>query len=263
MTKHSIPMLSAAIIAATLLFTGCNKHDPAPDCTLQSCQITQLQNTDGIYPSDSYTADFQYDAKGTPLRITRTNVATGAPNYTFRHDAKGRVTDVIGSYGNGNYGDQFEFWFRLKYDAKNRVYKDSSFYVGIVGPDPIKIPDVYQVIIVNNYTYDVQNRIIRAAEEDLFRDNHYYYNNRGNLDSIVRLGYTVVYGNYDNTVNYRRTNPLWQFLEKDYSQNNAATVSTVNKYGLPTTAAYNSKGYYFPYFLSFSLNVAHLKYSCK
>jgi hypothetical protein len=248
-------MLSAAIIAATLLFTGCNKHDPAPDCTLQSCQITQLQS--------GYTADFQYDTKGTPLRITRTDVGTGTPNYTFRHDAKKRVTDVIGSYGSGNDGDEFEFWFRLKYDAKNRVYKDSSFYVGIIGPNPSKIPGVSQVIIVNNYTYDVQNRIIRAAEEDFFRDNHYYYDDRGNLDSIVRLGYTVVYGNYDSTVNYRRTNPLWQFMDKDYSQNNAATVSAVNKYGLPTTAAYDNKGYDFGYFLTFSLGVTHLQYSCK
>jgi hypothetical protein len=258
----------AAIIAATLLFTGCNKHDPGPDCYLQSCRISQLQNEDLSYGNESYTADFEYDAKGTPLRITRSDVRTGGPNYLFRHDAKNRVTDVIGCYGSGNDGDYFEFWHRLKYDAKNRVYRDSSFYVGIVGPNPVKVPGVEQIIIVNNYTYDTQNRIIRAAESDLYRDYHYYYNNRGNLDSVRQrdytLEYTVAYGTYDNTVNYHRTNPLWQFLDRDYSQNNAATVSAVNKYSLPTTVAYSRKDYYYPYFLkTLYLNVAHLKYSCK
>jgi hypothetical protein len=252
--------------ATAMLFTGCSKHDLCPDWSLQSCQITQMQNsTDSTNYVDNYTADFQYDAKGVPLRIIRNPVATGATNYTFRHDNQNRVTDVIGSYGDGSDGDNFEFWFRLKYDAKNRVYKDSSYYVGIVGPNPIKIPGVSQIIIVNNYTYDAQNRIIRAAEEDFFRDNHYYYDNRGNLDSIVRIGYTVVYGQYDNTVNYRRTNPLWQFLDKDYSQNNAATVTTVNQHGLPTAAIFPSdnKGFYYAKFLTFYQNSTRFKYACK
>ena len=77
-------MLSAVII---LLLTSCTKHDPIPDCLPQSCRITQLQNHDPVY-GYNYSADFSYDAKGNPLRIVRSNVATGATNLTFRHDAK-------------------------------------------------------------------------------------------------------------------------------------------------------------------------------
>ena len=171
---------------------------------------------------------------------------------------------MIGSYGNGGYGDTFEFWHRLKYDAKNRVFKDSSFTFGLIGPNPeVLRPDIPLNIYVTNYTYDAQNRISRLTSAELLWDHRYYYNNKGNLDSIARNNYTFVYADYDSTVNYRRTNPLWQFLDRDYSQNNAAMVSAVNKYGLPITIAYDTKIYSSSTFLStFLLGEVTFKYAC-
>ena len=266
MKKHVLILRYAIMFAIALLFQNCSKPDQDYP---QYCQILQLVNH-SRFTFDNYTADFQYDSKGTPLRITRTNTGTGTPNYLFRHDKYNRVTDIIGSYGNGDNGDIFEFWRRLKYDAKNRIILDSSFYSGIIGNNPIKIPGVSQLILVYTYKYDAQNRIIKYNEWQAggYQDRYFYYNNKGNLDSTVTKRddgnqYTNVYGNYDDKVNIRRTNPIWQYLDRNYSTNNSYNTMTSNKYGLPTTIGATSIKDNPVYFLTFSVDNLDIQYSCK
>ncbi|SFE95331.1 hypothetical protein SAMN05518672_1131 [Chitinophaga sp. CF118] len=266
MKKNSILFLSAVFITANLLFSGCDKPDP--DCQPQLCQIVKLTNQDPLY--GNYTADFEYDAKGTPLRINHIPTATGATNYLFRHDQQNRVTDAIGAYHNGNYGDLFEFWHRFKYDGRNRVIQDSSFYSGIIGDNPIKIPDVPILILVTTFQYDSHNRVISLNEVQEFgvRNQYFYYNNMGNLDSVVTKHgddpqYVDVYGNYDNKVNFHLTNPLWQFMDRDYSLNNSLNATAFNKYGLPTHIASKGKDYLHPTFLTYLIGTLDIQYSCK
>jgi hypothetical protein len=262
MNKYSIPMLFTAI----LLFAGCNKPDQDYP---QLCQILQLTNH-SRYDFDDYTATFEYDSKGTPLRITRATTATGATNYLFRHDSHNRVSDVIGSYREGAYGDYFEFWHRLKYDAKNRVIQDSSFYTGIIDNNPAQVPGVSLLVLVYTFQYDAQNRMIKYNErQELgYQDRYFYYNKKGNLDSTVTkrddgYQYTNEFGNYDDKVNIHRTNPLWQYLDRNYSSNNSLNTITSNKYGLPTTIGATSIKDNTPYFLTFSVDNLDIQYSCK
>src|ERR1700754_4288464 len=52
----------------------------------------------GQFFNDWDTLKFSYNAAGNPVTITRKQPATGAPNYVFRYDNKGRMTTLIGSY---------------------------------------------------------------------------------------------------------------------------------------------------------------------
>lgn len=266
MKKDFLALRCAIVFAIVLLFSDCSKPDQDYP---HYCQILRFVNTSTeIY--NNYTADFQYDSKGTPQRITRTNTGTGMPNYLFRHDKYNRVTDVIGSYGNGDNGDVFEFWYRLKYDAKNRVILDSSFYNGIIGNNPGPIPGVSLLILVHTHEYDAQNRIIRSHRQESsgYQDRYYYYNHKGNLDSTVikwddGSQYIAQYGNYDDKINIRRTNPLWQYLDRNYSKNNSFNTITSNRYGLPTTVEAPAVKDNPVYFLTFSIDNMNIQYSCK
>jgi len=260
MKKYVLPLL--------LMIVACNKHDQ--DCYPQRCHITKLTNSDPLY--GNYTAIFSYDANGTPLRITRDRPITGSPNYIFRHDLHNRVTDVIGPYDAGNNGDVFEFWYRLKYDNRNRVIQDSSFYFGIIGPNPENFEEHAYTIEVTTYTYDSQNRVIKTEEfqEGYAPDQHfYYYNNSGNLDSVVSKNgndgssYTTAYPHYDNKINFRRTNTLWQLLDRNYSVNNELNAVAYNRLGLPTRIEEYVSHYSRQSFLRFLLGNVDVEYSCK
>ncbi|SFE82382.1 hypothetical protein SAMN05518672_110219 [Chitinophaga sp. CF118] len=267
MQKHDLTLRCAIVFAIALLFSDCNKPDQDYP---QYCQIVQLTNKGNSHSSD-YTARFEYDAKGIPLRITRSNAAHSTPNYLFRHDKHNRVSDIIGSYGNGAYGYYFETWHRLKYDAKNRIILDSLFFSGIIDNNPKEMPGVLFQQSVITTKYDDKNRMLKYHEllnGGGFLDRYFHYNNKGNLDSIVTRWddgheYIIRYSKYDDMVNIHRTNPLWQYLDWDYSTNNRLPTLTSNKYGLPTTIAINSIKDDTPYFLTYGIGNMDIQYSCK
>jgi hypothetical protein len=260
MKKYILPLL--------LLISACNKHDQ--DCYPQRCQITKLINTDQLY--GDFTATFTYDATGSPLRVTRDRTNTGSGSYAFRHDSRNRVTDAISAYGPGNPGDAFDIWHRLKYDNRNRVIQDSIFSFGIIGPNPIDFEEHPALIQNFIFTYDAKNRIVKSESIEPgypSTERFYYYNSNDNLDSMVLKlnysgeSYTTVYTHYDNKINFRRTNALWQFLDKNYSANNELNTVTFNRYGLPTSIAGSTKFEMKGSFLGYPLGDVNLEYSCK
>lgn len=66
----------------------------------------------------------------------------------------------------------------------------------------------------------------------------YEYDNRGNL---------VVYGaTYDDKINYRRTDKVLMFIERDYSVNNIKPVGSYNQHYLPVKSAGTAPTHIFP-----------------
>ena len=270
MHKFSLPMC-----LVVLLLSACNKHDPTPDNSPQLCQITKMDNK---YSSNgSYLALFEYDAKGNPLAITIPDPEFPTQDYRFRHDKQNRITDIIYGYFTGTLTNRFSKWQRLKYDNKNRVSIDSIYYGGMVGDNPIIVPDIYSFIHVAYFTYDAKDRIIKETDtyryqsmgELSYRDILYYYGPGGNLDT-VQYGVphsngasTQYYKGYDSLVNIRRTNPLWQFMDRDYSVNNAIVTSAPNKYKLPTKMV-GTRADQHLYFLDLgATSVMDIEYACK
>jgi hypothetical protein len=204
-----------------------------------------LNNRDTINgPEGDYKVAFKYDEKGNPLNIRFTENINMQEDFEFRHDKKNRVTDVIRAYPNQ---DRFTSWHRLKYDNQNRIVRDSLYYGGgLIGGVPIADSIIYRTwVMLYTFKYDNYNRIIQETQDANAQGQvihwirYYYYGSTGNLDSTVvysgsPYNYKEVYNSYDTLVNVRRTNPLWQFLDRDYSKNNPIfATSEPNQYGLP------------------------------
>jgi hypothetical protein len=166
---------------------------------------------------------------GDPVSITRPEPRTGAPNYLFRYDKIGRLTDFIGVYSNGIWT---ELWHRYFYDGQNRIVTDSVFVFGeIVNGQLKKFDDSY----VNLLKYDSKNRIV--VETRIWRGQtqnfNYSYDVAGN-----KIG-----GIYDQKTNFHRTNKIWMFLDRDYSLNNPFQAINYNSLMLPTKIGLSMPSY--------------------
>ncbi|MCW3467734.1 hypothetical protein [Chitinophaga nivalis] len=252
MKKHVIAAPCALIAIVSLLFTGCIKTDylQFPAASGQQCKILQLKGTIA-YSGVQDSAEISYNAFGNPVSITPTQVGTGYPRYLLRYDAANRLKDVIGAYRTGN--PYFETWTKLTFNAYNCLVADTTFSFGIIGPNgPLpgnpNVPGL-QVSNVTTYTYDAQKRLIRTTETrghdyPVFFTT-YYYNSKGNANKIneswVSTGTDSSYNYshdifpvYDNKVNPHQLHVVWQYLDRDYNNNNAFIATTYNVYGLPT-----------------------------
>jgi YD repeat-containing protein len=265
MNKHYLTFV------AILLLSSCHKDDQHPNNPPSSCQILQIKNTDAsgnISEFPNFTADFSYNAHGNPIRIVHADPKVAMPNYLFRYDQKNRVTDVIGYYESSDYGQPFEMWYRLKYDAKNRVIKDSAYYTGRIGDNPYNYDTRPGTPSEGIYTYDTQNRMVKSFQEGHW-ESRYVYTSQGNLDSVIERSTiyfpgvisTFHFVGYDNKVNFRRTHPIWQFLDRDYSMNNHYNTTASNKYNLPNHLVMIDRAYHNE-FLKFYLSTLDIKYSC-
>lgn len=215
-----------------LLFSGCKKneypHGPA------RCQIYKVKYYREFFDMDS--AVFTYNRHGDPVAITRGVPTTGAPDALFWYNKRGRLTDYIGIYRDG---DSYEFRHRYAYDHKDRIVTDTMYVSGFLSGYLGSISNI------TKYQYDTQNRIIRM---DYTIPHHpgsghsylYTYNQQGNIERITDAnGYIHATPVYDDKINMNNLHPLWQFLARDYSRNNpfgptGLTGQTVyNQYGLP------------------------------
>ncbi|WP_126246192.1 hypothetical protein [Chitinophaga rhizosphaerae] len=243
--------------------SGCNKyHDVIPHTA--GCQIVKMNG--GLFIGDSLV--IAYDHKDRPLSMTRGSVGTGSPNYLFRYDKKGRLTDFYSVYEPPN--PYFENWHRYQYDDRNRIITDTSFSFGYVGPGmPLPAPEQGHLYVgnVSTYKYDGENRIIQATDfyglATLITAN-YTYNRQGNLEKIVwqsgGSSSTQTFS-YDNKISLRRTNPVWQFLDRDYSVNNSMKVSSYNRYGLPVDVDFSGHGS--GTFATVQISATSITYDCR
>ncbi len=132
---------------------------------------------------------------------------------------------MIASYG-PDLSHQAEHWDYFFYDSHNRIIRDSLLWSPlIVDGKPTYVDGTRTGEVI--YGYDQKNRITSAitllSGDTVFVDS-YSYDGAGN-----RVGPT-----YDNKINFRQTNPIWQFLGRDYSVNNPLNATyTYNPAGLP------------------------------
>jgi hypothetical protein len=162
---------------------------------------------------------------GNPISVLYKNGgATGFPEYYFYYDRQGRLKEL--------FQDGFpEARHRYGYDANNRIVTDTLTHF----PSSPEISDIY----VSTFTYDNQGRIIKENIRNLYyhgeplkptRNPTYTYDNRGNL---AVAGWKS--SSYDNKVSIFRSHPVFQFIFRNYSRNNAAPEAKYNSKGLPTS----------------------------
>ena len=214
-----------SIVFSTLFIVimGCKKVydyvDIHTDADIKICPIQQFIFST---PYSNYidTLSFKYNIWGNPLSVTRPDPRTGAPNYEFRYDKNGRLTNFIGVYSNKI---TTEFWHRYFYDGLGRIVTDSVYIFANIVNGELSNPYDSYVLLLN---YDIKNRI--SKETRIWDGNtdiaNYSYDANGNKFGSI----------YDQKTSFRRTNKIWMFLDRDYSLNNAFQAITYNSFGLPT-----------------------------
>jgi hypothetical protein len=238
------------LLFAVSQFIGCKKHvNPEDYEDLQLCNIKRL-----VIPRSFYrdTADFFYNAFGNPKAINVTNVATGNPNYVFKYDHAQRLKEFIGVYSNGT----FDVWRKYFYGPGGRIVSDSAFTFGSYNGGAY--PSDYYYQFVEYFEYDSEGRVSKVTSVYTLPAgtpttvNTYNYDVNGNL---------VVPGTvYDDKINYRRTNKIWKFVDRNYSKNNPLVATSYNPVGLPLQ--FSSPGSYPHYFLHFPTNETRFFYTC-
>jgi hypothetical protein len=160
------------------------------------------------------------------------------------------------------------------YDSQNRLiqYKvmyDSSTEVedhryGYSGDRIISDTGIFRltgyIVVLSTFEYDEKGRIVVV--------NRKIIDFEGSPDSWEQLE-PVIYQydsndnlvdhnfSYDNKINFRRTNKVWMFIQRDYSRNNLEGATHYNEHGLPIRFS-NSKD---PLFYTGSL--ISIDYDCK
>jgi hypothetical protein len=205
-----------------VLLPGCKKNDPPHHSS--ACKLLKIESKEMEY----YFA-FEYNAKNQLISRKAAYMTRMSPDYKFIYDSTGRLAQYITNADPDTIGGFFWQWHYLYYDNLGRIVKDTFYADGTIGPDgpvfPEGMPPGYTMGI-ENYEYDANNRMI--SRSGLFNDS-YAYNAQGNLENDG-------YGNslqYDNKVNFNRTDPVLQFINRDYSRNNPIGAKSYNQYGLP------------------------------
>lgn len=210
--------LSMMIVAAT----SCKKFDdmgiPYPEAQLKTCGIERFiffQPHGAV--GDSLT--IEYNQKGDPVKITRPEPRTGAPNYFFKYK-NGRLTDFVGVYQSGTAA---EVWHRYIYDATGRIAIDSGYSFSQIEngqpTDPV-------IRFASTFIYDSQNRIIKETltwDDSSVYEINYQYDSNGNL-----VGPT-----HGDKLSFRRANKIWMFIDRNYSVNNQTGYSNFNSRQMP------------------------------
>jgi hypothetical protein len=249
MYLKKITWTTLILLLACTYFTSCQKStDPLQDPGLQDGIagnktaarekfIVKKTRIEKIIQHDLFsmyvpirTGVFEYNKWGDPVRIVfdYTSSDENTTNWLFRYNQKHQLTDAFKSYTSSYFA-----WSKYVYDHKGTIIRDTTQYFGqMQGEVPLPGMDT----VVNYYSYDSQDRIIKVHQQ---WDNHsndlfYNYDSNGNL---VRTGYTPqgqpIPLVYDNQVNPQRTHEVFMFVARDYSLNNAMPAESYNDKGLP------------------------------
>jgi hypothetical protein len=182
-----------------------------------NCKLRRIYH-DGTGPNGLVSGVFTYNKAGNPVSLIYNNVATGTQNYYFYYDKLGRLKEYRTRYSENDPMEEERHVYG--YDANNRIVTDTIG--GVTGG----------VIFISTLTYDNLGRIvkenIRHISTGIVRNPTYTYDNRGNL---AVAGWKS--SSYDNKVSIFRSNPVFQFIFRNYSRNNAAPQAKYNSKGLP------------------------------
>ncbi|NSL90287.1 hypothetical protein ECE50_025865 [Chitinophaga sp. Mgbs1] len=241
MKKYQLLPAGCMIAAAVLCFSNCIK--PRPGEWPVPSRPAGIAKIAVIHQGQPDTFTFSYNSYGNPLSIVPQHYETGWNQFTFKYDNQQRMVSRKSAY---TTEDIYDFLHRYRYDHLNRIVRDTEYYV-------FPVNDL-QPISTTAYTYDNLHRIIKTVREFLpgpvnkksagrrIVAHDYYYNALGNAwkihisDNLFcpdECSEYDIYPQYDNHVNYHRLHPLWQFLSRDYSRNNAVQAFNYNSHRLP------------------------------
>jgi hypothetical protein len=239
------PLLTQLLVCAsvTFAFYSCTKtSDAVADqksitvandasiADLNKCKIRRIyQDVGGVRQG----ALFSYNGAGNPYSVLYANNGTGNPNHYFIYDSKNRLREY-----HKRYADFIVERHQYGYNANNQIVKDTAtsreagaFYIS-----------------VSTIEYDAKGRVIKETIVNTFNDGGpleptrrptYTYDSRGNL-AVANWKSS----SYDYKVNPLQQNPVFQFIFRNYSVNNAAVQPKYNSLGEPLSA-FPSNDYFF------------------
>lgn len=221
------------LVAVIALSSGCrkiiDKYFPGgKDDT--SCSITEMHLREDLFGTvGEYTARFTYNIKGNPDTV----LIFSNDRLVHTHYLSYNDNDQLVTYNAFYDSDGINFFFTHTYAYNNagRIEKDSAEFNSLSD-----MGDIDQDAIAYTLHYDAKGRIIKEEGIRYERDNEpvqeevdgseYEYDTEGN-----RVFSTAT--EYDDKLNYLRTNPIWMFLQRNYSENNPVGATGYNSAGLP------------------------------
>lgn len=237
-----------------------------------NCKLRRIVHEHGGIAGRNVSGLFTYNAAGNPYSLTYTegNLAAWNPNYYFFYDNKNRLrelrsgpspTDTTPNTERHKYG----------YDINDRIVVDTLLN-RFFGYQDDNGTYIYPEIIwsISQITYDAEGRIIKESayypNSNELRQPTYTYDNRGN---VAVKGWKSSW--YDNKVSFLRTHPIFMFLMRNYSKNNAYNESgTGRKYnsrGLPLSMKPSNDPFFNAHPSDFGFNfaggISQLVYDCQ
>jgi hypothetical protein len=201
---------------------------------LSTCKLRRIWVDVG--GAEPITGVFTY-SKGNPISLIFNVNGTGNPNHYWIYDKQNRLIEWRQTYDGGTFINQLH---KYVYDASGKAIRDTFMFI-----EGDTITNVY------TFTYDSQGRIVKENIKNIWnagaplnptRNPTYTYDNRGNL---AVAGWKS--SSYDNKVNPLRTNPVFQFIFKNWSQNNPSAQAKYNSKGLPLSLQNNNDNFWNDY----------------
>ena len=196
------------------------------DCKLRTVTHEIVNWEDG--KNLKIVGTFVYHADGLPHELVYTNGAlTSEPNYYFVYDSKRRLRELRTGHSRTEAGPVI--WHRYGYNDKDQIIADTLMnFTGIN-------PTLPTPRFISSLTYDEQGRVKSEYQIEVGASSgtttNYEYDTRGNL---VVAGWPS--SSYDNHISIFRTHPLFQFIHRNYSKNNASAQPKYNVKGLPLSS---------------------------
>jgi hypothetical protein len=211
------------------------------------CKLRRIVHENPFVSESTVNCLFTYNSAGNPVSVIKTDplvVPTSGYhtlNYYFRYDKKNRLRELLIAFGEDRR-DEYTELHRYGYDNNDVIVIDT-----VLHPDwetgGLEDWIAYKTI---GLTYDSQGRIIKETIKDLVngttRNPTYTYDNRGNLGVI---GWKS--SGYDHKVSIFRAHPIFQFVHRNYSRNNALPEASYNSKGLPRSVRHLNDDFFGAY----------------
>lgn len=181
------------------------------------CRLATMKQ---LLPGNLYRyGTFYYTPDGRPMSVIfedPVNLSTGS--HQFEYDNQRRLIRYFVAFG-----------------IARDIYHTYGYKGGRISVDTLHSELGPPFTQISQLTYDNKGRIVKEDIEVTQRDDmpvsehttiKYEYDANGNLVSPLVT-------EYDNNVNYLRTNPIWMFLHRNYSRNNHQGVIGYNSQRLP------------------------------
>ena len=255
--KSSLNIALLAAVFVVFFVVGCTKNDMVLEdsisttvenevttADLNKCKIRRIYVGSEEFPYE-YTGLFSYNKAGNPYSILFTGHVR---DYYFFYDSKNRLTSHIEYV----YGIAYRHYYR--HNTIGQIIIDSAIYPG---------SDLRDTSIrVSHIEYDSRGRVVKETIVNTYSNDGileptrrptYTYDNRGNIGVI---GWKS--SSYDYKINPLRQNPIFQFILRNYSMNNAAKQKRYNSLGLPTTLTVSNDPFFGGY-----LGATKIIYDCQ